>query len=217
MHTYAVFAVSFYKSYHLRVNLKVGHVCTELLMPVHGQWESQVVAGWGNSYLYICTYIHTYVHTYIHWLENWFWRTAVGLSGKQGTCVYRRLQLHVELTHLMWLGEGDGAWGRPCEFSACTERYVARTDLAIITPTHAHSLHTQHTYNKTYVHTYVHTFCQVWQGLVHREGVIVILKGLMPCTNLGLHVRMYIRIKVNTQRGQFHSFSIHMCSMYTYV
>ena len=64
---------------------------------------------------------------------------------------------------------------------------------------------------------YIRTFCQVWQGLVHREGVIVILKGLMPCTNLGLHVRMYIRIKVNKQRGQFHSFSVDMCSMYTYV
>ena len=88
--------------------------------------------------------------------------------------------------------------------------YVARTDLAIATPTHAHSLHTQHAYNKTYVCAYIRTFCQVWQGLVHREGIVVILKGLMPCTNLGLHVT-YIRIKVSTQRGQFHSFSIDMC------
>ena len=68
MHTYAVFTVSFYKSSHLRVNLKVGHVCTELLMPVHGQWKVKWLQ---NEGIAICIYVHTYIHMYIHTYTGW--------------------------------------------------------------------------------------------------------------------------------------------------
>ena len=209
MHTYAVFTVSFYKSSHLRVNLKVGHVCTELLMPVHGQWESQVVAEWENSYLYICTYIHTLVGKVILTDSSWT-EWEAGYVCLQKVAATRRAD---SLDVTWWRG-----WClRKAVWVFCMHREVRSKNRLGNNYPYPSSFLAHTTRVQQDVHTYVRTFCQVWQGLVHREGVIVILKGLMPCTNLGLHVRMYIRIKVNTQRGQFHSFSIHMCSMYTYV
>ena len=114
-------------------------VRTELLMPV--QWQSQVVQDEEIAICIICTHIRRYVHTLVgkpiltdsSWTE---WEVGhvckvriyeyiyPSRYVRTCMCVYRRLLLRVELTHLMWLGEGDGAWGRPCELSACTERYI---------------------------------------------------------------------------------------------
>ena len=126
-------------------------------VPVEGLVSSLHAREVGQGWLILTAYIRTYVRTYTHTTP--------------------KSTQHNNSTNSQWTQKTQKHTSIRTAHHTPTCRYV-----------HTY-VRTKNTCNKTYstyVRTYVHTFCQVWQGLVHREGVIVILKGSMPCTNLGL-------------------------------